>query len=70
MTKDAKLRVLFFILLGFFLFCFLLSIINLIMTINESKKKRRDLVTDDDIELCIYSFLGSAVFLAIWWVES
>lgn len=70
MTKDAKLRVLFFILLGFFLFSFLLSIINLIMTINESKKKRRDLVTDDDIELCIYSFLGSAVFLAIWWVES
>lgn len=70
MTKDAKLRVLFFILLGFFLLGFLLSIINLIMTINESKKKRRDLVTDDDIELCIYSFLGSAVFLAIWWVES
>lgn len=70
MTKDAKLRVLFFILLGFFLLGFLVSMINLIMTIIKSKKKRRDLVTDDDIELCIYSFLGSAVFLAIWWVES
>lgn len=70
MTKDEKLRVLFFALLAFFLLGFLLSIINLIMTINESKKKRRDLVTDTDLDLCVYSFLGSVAFLAIWWVES
>lgn len=70
MTKDQKIYVCFFALLGFFLLGFLLSIINLILQIVKSKKKRRDLVTNDDIDLCIYSFLGSIAFLAIWWIES
>lgn len=70
MTKEQKIYVCFFALLAVFLIGFLLSIINLISQIVKSKKKRRDLVSDTDIELCVYSFLGSIAFLAIWWIES
>lgn len=70
MTKDQKIYVCFFALLGFFLLGFLLSMINLISQMIKSKKKRRDLVTQTDLDLCVYSFLGSIAFLAIWWIES